>query len=341
MDPITHVLLGAGISYAAFGRKLGRHAAGIGALAGLAPDADIFIRSEADPLAAIEFHRHFTHSIFFALAGALIVASPWLARKRFRPQWRSVWFCALLGYWSHCLLDASTSYGTQLLWPFNNHRFGWDLVSIIDPLVTLTLLIGLAISLMKRKPLPVAISLTLFAGYLAMGGIQHQRALRAQSLLAEQRGHTVERAAAMPTIGNNLIWRSLYLHDGRIYSDRIRAGWFSRASVREGTSLPVITLADLTEAERQRNAGRRIFERFAWFTDDWVARSPFDETVLADARYSLSTEAFDPIWGIRFTPPGKRIAAQWVSRTRERKVEPGKLWAEVIGRDPGYRPVRE
>jgi inner membrane protein len=339
VDPITHVLLGAGVSYAAFGRKLGRHAAGIGALAGLAPDADVFIRSQTDPLLAIELHRHFTHSLFFAVLGALVVTSPWLAFQRFRPKWKTLWLCALLGYWSHCLLDASTSYGTQVLWPFSNHRFGWDLVSIIDPLVTLVMLVGLTVSLIRRTSRPVAISLVVFAAYLMFGGIQNQRALRAQSLLAQQRGHAVEHAAAMPTIGNNLIWRSLYLHDGRIYSDRIRAGWFSRPTVREGTSLPVITLADLTETERQRNAGRRFFERFAWFSDDWVARSPFDETVIADARYSLSTEAFDPIWGIRFTPPDEPVAAEWVSRTRERKVEPGKLWAEVIGRDREYRPI--
>ena len=38
---------------------------GIGFLSGLAPDLDIFIRSESDPLLFLEFHRQFTHSLIF------------------------------------------------------------------------------------------------------------------------------------------------------------------------------------------------------------------------------------------------------------------------------------
>jgi hypothetical protein len=53
-------------------------------------------------------------------------------------------------------------------------------------------------------------------------------------------------------------------------------------------------------------------------------------------RYTLSTEAFDPIWGIRFTPPGLSAEVMWINRSRERKINPGELWAEIIGRDPRF-----
>ncbi len=44
----------------------------IGFLAGLAPDIDIFIRSDTDPLLFLEYHRQFTHSLFFIPIGGLI-----------------------------------------------------------------------------------------------------------------------------------------------------------------------------------------------------------------------------------------------------------------------------
>ena len=37
-------------------------------------------------------------------------------------------FC-LLGYATHGMLDACTSYGTQLLWPFTNHRYAFNTIS--------------------------------------------------------------------------------------------------------------------------------------------------------------------------------------------------------------------
>jgi hypothetical protein len=62
-----------------------------------------------------------------------------------------------------------------------------------------------------------------------------------------------------------------------------------------------------------------------------VARSPGDPTVLADMRYSLSAEAFDPIWGIRFTPPGAPPEVEWINRSRERRIDLGGMWREIAG----------
>lgn len=339
VDPITHILLGASLGYATLGRKLGRAAALAGGLAAFAPDADVFVRSAADPLLAIEHHRGFTHSFAFAPVGATIVASLWLFARgwRTRARWAPLWLACLLGYTSHALLDAATTYGTQLLWPFSSYRAGWDLISIVDPLFTLALGIGVAWALARQHRRPALIALGFGAAYLVLGGVQHARAVAAQRALAERRGHSVERFAVMPALANNLVWRALYLHRGAIHSDRIRVGWFSGATVREGWSLPTVRAADLAPEERARDT-RRSFARFAWFSSDWVARSPADARVLADMRYSLSTEAFDPIWGIRFTAPGEPTEVLWVSRNADRRIAPGELWQEIVGGDARYRP---
>lgn len=338
MDPLTHVLLGASFGYATFEKKLGRTAAWVGGLAAFIPDADVFIRSKADPLLAIEYHRHFTHALPFAPFGAAIVAVIALVPRTHRSRFFALWSCATLAYFSHCLLDAATSYGTQLLWPFSNQRFGWDFISIIDPLFTLTLIVALVCALVRKRTGAAKIGLVFAIAYIGFGVVQHTRAVAAQESLAESRGHVREKFEMMPTVGNNVVWRSLYRHEGNIHSDRIRVGWFSKAAVREGSSLPMIQLDDLSAAERARNA-HRSFERFAWFSDGWVARNPDDARVLGDMRYSLSAQAFDPIWGIRFTDPAAPTEVVWINRTSERKVDPGELWREITGADARFEPL--
>lgn len=72
MDLLTHGLLGAGLAQTFARTQETRLATGIGFLSGLMADADYFIHSSNDPLLNIEFHRHFTHSLFFIPFGALI-----------------------------------------------------------------------------------------------------------------------------------------------------------------------------------------------------------------------------------------------------------------------------
>jgi inner membrane protein len=239
---------------------------------------------------------------------------------------------------SHALLDAATSYGTLLLWPLTDRRYGWDFVAVVDPAVTVALAIGLGFAWRRRSAAWAIAGLVVAAGYLGMGVMQHGRAVAAQAVVAAERGHVPERIEVMPTLGNVLVWRALYEDDGKIYADRVRVGLAGDASVRPGWALAHVREGDLTPAERARNE-RRSLARFTWFAEGWVARSPADATVLGDMRYSMSTEAFDPVWGIRFTPPGEAAEVAWVNRSRERRVSPRELWEELMGRDPRFRSV--
>jgi inner membrane protein len=377
MDTLSHALLGAAVTQVAFGRKLGWRASAIGVVAAELPDLDFFIHSATDPLLNIELHRHFTHSFAFSPVIALAAALPWFFRAAFREQRLVLFLCGLLACWSHILLDACTSYGTQFLVPFSQHRFGWDFISIIDPVFTLALLAGLVANAVvsrssRRKEALTSSSefrapssafdqsrltsaatyrwvwaaLGFGAAYLTLGAAQKSRAHAAQAELARLRGHRIERTEAMPTMANHLVWRLLYLHEGRIHSDRLRVPWLGAVTVREGISLPLVTQRDLSPAEATRNGPLRSFERFAHFSDGWIARAPGDPTVIGDMRYSLSGKAFDPIWGIRFTAPGAPTEVEWVNRSRDRRVALADLWTEITGANPEYRslaapPTRE
>ena len=72
MDILTQGLVGAAMAQTIANRQETRRAALVGLVAGLAADADILIHSSQDPLLTLEYHRHFTHSIFFISLDAVI-----------------------------------------------------------------------------------------------------------------------------------------------------------------------------------------------------------------------------------------------------------------------------
>lgn len=318
MDPLTHALTGATLAWVASGRELGRRALVVGAAAALLPDLDVLIRSSADPLLAIEHHRGFTHSLLFVPAGGAVAALPF-ARGRFR----AAWLAAMLAWLSHALLDAATTYGTRLFWPFSRYRVGLDIISIIDPLFTLIVLGGAIAAFAARRRLAV-IAIAAAVIWLALGFVQRERAMSAQARLASARGDRVVRGAVFPTIGNTIVWRSIYDAGGTLRIDRIRVPWLGAAAFAPVTSMPRVSIA-----------GSRDFERFEWFSDGWVARAPDDPAVIGDARYSLRNDAYEPVWGIRL----HANRTEWIDRTRGRDVSAARLWDEIRGRDPALRPL--
>lgn len=308
----------------------------LGAIAGLLPDVDVLIRSTADPLLAIEHHRGFTHSLLVAPIGGALAAVPFIAKDRRRNRSHYV-AAGTLAYASHGVLDAATTYGTQLFWPFSRYRVGLDITSILDPLFTLILLAGVIAAFYGSRRVVLAM-LTLAAIWLGIGAVQRERALAAQIELAATRGDPRARGAVFPTVGNTIVWRSIYATDGVLRLDRIRVPWFRPAAYVETDSVAATTAAGVARDDPSRARLLRDFERFAWFSDGWVARDPTDPTVIGDARYSLRADAYEPVWGIRFHP-GKELPTEWVNRTRERNVTLSDLWHDLLGRSAEFRPV--
>ncbi|WP_104204450.1 metal-dependent hydrolase [Billgrantia saliphila] len=208
MDTLTQAALGAAVGGAVLGRRLGRRAVLIGAALGTLPDLDVFI-DYGDAVANITEHRGFSHSLFVLSGLATLLA---LLARRFFPA-RDIsfghwWAFFLLCLVTHPLLDALTTYGTQIWWPFDVRPSAWPVVFIIDPLYTLPLLVGVGASLVTgdghRGP---AWGLGLSCAYLlfamgAKGLIEH----RLTPLLAE---HGLDDAPRLvqPSPFNTLLWR--------------------------------------------------------------------------------------------------------------------------------------
>lgn len=297
MDILTQGLLGGVLAQSVAKKEETKLATLIGVIAGLLADADIFIYSSSDPLLNIEFHRHFTHSLFFIPIGAAIaMALLWPFLKNRLPAGR-LYLYSLLGYSMSGLLDACTSYGTHLLWPFSDERVAFNLISIIDPIFTLSLLITLLYSLRVKRQRIAHIGLLVVAAYMLLGYIQLQRATNEATSLITSRGHQTNQSLIKPTIANLLLWRSVYVHQDKIYVDAIRVGIFSKSKVFEGESVKKLSTNDLPKLESSSILYRDI-QRFTSFSNNFVAFDPTQENVIGDLRYSMLPTSTKPLWGI-------------------------------------------
>ena len=327
MDIVTQGLLGAAAALSASNKKESRLAIGTGFAAGLLADIDAVIRSADDPLLNIEFHRHFTHSLIFIPIGGLIAALILWPLLRRRLTFGRLYFFTLLGYATHGLLDASTSYGTQLLLPFSDERIAWRIIAIIDPAFSLILLIAIIVGWRSQKALSARIGLLLAAGYLSFGVWQNYNAGETALRIAEQRGHRVDRFLVKPTMANQVLWRSVYESDGVFYVDVIRLGFFSNDRIFEGGQAKRFMLEQDRPNLDQGSALRHDIERFLYFSDDYVIADPDRENVLIDVRYSMLPNGLKPIWGIDMSEASSTRHAQFVNYrdrdgfTRERFFE--------------------
>jgi len=340
MDPVTQGALGAAAAVALLAPRVPLSVAklvGMGALGGMAADLDVLIRSDADPLLAIEFHRHFTHSLLFVPVGGFCAALPWLASRSLRQQWRHVALASTVGYATHAPLDACTTYGTLLFWPFSDVRVSLSFISVVDLLFTLPLL-GAVIAAAARGHVRWARwGLFWAACVMGLGVVQQLRAERLQRALAAERGHQLERSAVFPSISNNVAWRSLYRTGSRYYVDKLRVPWFGAACATPGTSVPVLEnpLDDPRAAARMHPKSRRAERLIRWFSADWVAADPEDPSVVGDLRYSFSPEEALPIWGVRADAASGEVA--WINNRSRRTPTFSDLVALVTRDGAGAR----
>ena len=213
MDPFTQGIVGCTAAQVVSKKNKIIIASIIGLLAGLAPDLDVLIRSESDPILFLEYHRQFSHSLFFIPIGSLIVAFFIFPFVKGSMTLKTVYIACFLGYATHGLLDACTSYGTLLFWPFSNERVTWNNISIVDPIFTFPILILIAIAIITRKKIFSFFAIGWIILYLSFGFFQYERALSAAMQLANSRGHNAERITLKPSFGNLILWKSIYQYE--------------------------------------------------------------------------------------------------------------------------------
>jgi inner membrane protein len=325
MDPITQGALGAVLPQATIDSLAFKQKAltisWVGCLAGMSPDLDVLIRSSTDPILFLEFHRQFTHALIFIPFGALICALAFHHWAKKRLSFRMTYLVCLLGYSTHALLDACTTYGTQLFWPFTDTRVTWNTIAVVDPLATLPLLALVITSAVKANPWYARVGLIWFLTYLGAGWIQHHRADVAAAALASSRGHDGAEVSVKPGFANLLVWKSVYEFEDRYYVDAVRAGL--TLIYYEGQSIATLDVnRDLPWLDLDSQQGIDL-ERFRWFSMGYLALDPERDNFVIDVRYSILPNEIKPLWGIGLDPeaaPGAHVTFE-----SERDTSPQRL----------------
>jgi inner membrane protein len=300
MDPLTQGTIGAVLPQALGKKNLGIVAL-LGFLSGMAPDLDILIRSSTDPLLSLEYHRQFTHSLIFIPFGGLICALfLFVVLKKISPfNFKKTWLYCTLGYGTHGLIDACTSYGTLLFWPFSDMRIAWNNISIIDPLFTLPLISLIVLATIKKKIIYSKIALAWAVTYLTLGVYLHNVAINVGKEIAEQRGHIVNRIKAKPSFGNLILWKTIYESDDHFYVDATNL--FFR-NIIPGESIKKLDLnKNFPWLERESQQYKDV-ERFKWFSNDFLAVNPNNKNQIIDIRYSGIPNEIGGLWGVQLNP---------------------------------------
>jgi len=153
MDSLTHIVLGACIGELVAGRKLGKKAMLLGAIAQSIPDIDLvasfWLNTSSDLLA----HRGITHSILFALLLTPVLAL--LSKRWFKERditvndWMFFWGIQIF---IHIFIDSFNAYGTGWFEPFSHYRVSFNTIFVADPLYTMwPLIASLVLLILKRN----------------------------------------------------------------------------------------------------------------------------------------------------------------------------------------------
>lgn len=212
MDSITQAAFGAVIGETTLGNRVGWRGAFYGATLATLPDLDVIASPFLETTAKLVWHRGPSHSVFvLLLLGPLL---GWALHRLYadkdagRARWMVMATLALL---SQPFLDVLTSYGTHLFWPIEPRPLAYSTISIIDPIFTLTLFVGLGVALFsdlgsRRRALAGTLALTLSMGYLALlvSFKWHANAV----FRTELERHEIEytRFETQPAIFNSILW---------------------------------------------------------------------------------------------------------------------------------------
>ncbi|MBL7794737.1 MAG: metal-dependent hydrolase [Saprospiraceae bacterium] len=133
--------------------------------------------------------------------------------------WTWLFFWAIL---THPLLDACTTYGTQLFQPFASTRVSLNNISVVDPLYTLPFLLFVLAALFmtrnsSRRRIINWVGIGLSSAYMLFTFYNKWRVDQIFEKSLHEHGIAYNRMMAMPTIFNNILWQGVAEGDTAYY----------------------------------------------------------------------------------------------------------------------------
>ena len=287
MDSFTQLVLGAAVGEAVAGRKLGNKALWIGAIAGTIPDLDVFVGRLMNTVEAIDFHRGISHSILFALLFSPLIAYV-LTRvyKRSAATFKDWFLLFFLGFVTHALLDAFTTWGTQLFWPLD-YRIAIKSIFVVDPLYTLPLtvclvwLAFLARDSRKRRRLNT-IGLAISSAYLIYSVGVKLYVNTVFEAAFEKAPFTINRYETRPSPINTVLWAANAASDDGYY-----VGYYSLLDKDQDIDFLYFPKNEHLIAPYQKHEQVRLLMKL---TNQWYAIKPHpDGIIFNDLRFGQNT----------------------------------------------------
>lgn len=245
MDPLTHGLAGAAIKNLGFKRD---RALLVLVLASVAPDLDYIVR----PLGAdifLKYHRGITHGFLALLAVPLLIGI--LSAKRGFFYYS---FLAFTGYALHLVLDLTNQYGTRVLSPLDWRQYSLDLTFILDPYVSLGLLVSAVLAAIDRKRART-IALATFMLLAFYMGVRYYFHERTEDFL---RGRLDEQIAKVYPLPNDFMRWWFVARSGDIVSTGFADLFTGRVYVQD-------TYVISNDPAIERSKGQRVVKNFLNF----------------------------------------------------------------------------
>ncbi len=192
----------------------------VGLVAGAFPDIDALTQLAGD-MAYLRHHRGVTHSLLlaplWALAVALAMRWCFAATRPQRGGWKPLLPIALAALLVHIAGDWITPFGTLLLAPLSDARFGLGSVFIIDLAFSGLLLAGLVLAaIWPRRRWPAALGLAAVCGWVGLTWVGQQEARELGARYAARQGLAVHGIDAMPRPASPFNW-TVAVFDGERY----------------------------------------------------------------------------------------------------------------------------
>lgn len=223
MDSFTQVLLGIATAEVVAGRQLKNKTFVYGAILGTIPDLDVVVGLLLDPVTAVALHRGLSHSLLFFILLSPLLGWSITQLEQDKITLKRALLLVFSCLFTHVLLDAFTSWGTQILWPLP-YRFALKTIFVIDPLYTVPLLISL-IYVFKNKSVLLRKKylfrgLLISSAYLFIScGIKLFALHKFESALKNQ-GISYSEIIVKPTAFNTILWNAnVKTREGYLLSD--------------------------------------------------------------------------------------------------------------------------
>jgi len=288
MDSLTQVVLGGAVAAAIVPPARRRAALLAGAALGTLPDLDalpLLLLSD-NPVTQMTTHRGLSHSLLvLPLLGSVLWWLFWrFGNGRVRESPLRWWLAIVLALVTHPLLDALTSYGTQLFWPLDTPPVMLASVFVIDPLYTIWLLAACLFAWysthLRRVRQALLGGLLVSSAYLGGGLLAQAHVDRLAAQALQPLGLAQAPRLATPLPFTALLWRVVVMDDDGY--------WIGDRSLTADRGAMRFVHYSSDVAALRAAAHIPAVQRLHWFNRGFMrARVEGGELILSDLRMGM------------------------------------------------------